>query len=308
MDERKVLIVGSGCAGLTAAIYTARANLKPLVVEGVQQGGQLATTTEVENYPGFEHGIQGPDLMAIMKKQAQRFGAEFSFEEVEEVDFKQRPFSVTVGSDKVRAAAVIVSTGASARMLGLAKEKKLLGRGLSTCATCDGAFFREKPIVVVGGGDSAMEEALFLTRFGKSVTLIHRRDKLRASKIMQERARKNPKVSFVWNSVVEDILESNSKVSGVVLRNVQDQSKKELACEGLFLAIGHDPNSGVFKGVLDLDEKGYIKTRNGTTATNVEGVFACGDVVDHRYRQAVTAAGTGCMAAIDAERYLESLE
>ncbi|MBI2061277.1 MAG: thioredoxin-disulfide reductase [Nitrospirae bacterium] len=306
--ERKVLILGSGCAGLTAAIYTARANLKPLVIEGLQPGGQLATTTEVENFPGFEHGVQGPDLMTTMRAQAKRFGTEIVMDEITAVDLKARPFRVIGGEGETRCESLIIATGASAKMIGLDKEKKLIGRGVSTCATCDGAFFKNKPIVVVGGGDSAMEEAIFLTRFGSSVVVVHRRDKLRASKIMQDRASKNPKITFAWNSVVEDIKDQGGKVGGVVLRNIVTKELTETPCEGLFVAIGHKPNSELFKGVLDMDEVGYLKTVNGTSATKIPGVFAAGDVVDRRYRQAVTAAGMGCMSAIDAERYLESLE
>ncbi|MBI2891710.1 MAG: thioredoxin-disulfide reductase [Nitrospirae bacterium] len=308
MNERKVVIIGSGCAGLSAAIYSARANLSPLVIEGIQPGGQLGTTTTVENYPGYEHGVQGPDLMAIMKAQAARFGTEFLMDEVTAVRLDRRPFEIEVGGQTLRTASLIIATGASARMLGLPNEAKLIGRGVSTCATCDGAFFKGRRIVLVGGGDSAMEEALFLTRFGESVSVVHRRDKLRASRIMQDRALKNPKIRFAWYSVIEEILEKDGKVGGVVLRNVQTGEKTELPCEGLFVAIGHEPNTKLFRGALDTDEVGYLKTVNGTTATKIQGVFACGDAVDHRYRQAVTAAGSGCMAAIDAIRYLESLE
>jgi thioredoxin reductase (NADPH) len=309
-DVRDVLIIGSGPAGLTAAIYTARANLRPLVLEGEpsstsdQPGGQLMLTTDVENYPGFVEGIQGPELMAAFRAQAARFGADYLTVRATKVDFSSRPFRVWVGDDEYRARSVIVSTGARSQMLGLDSEKRLLGRGLSTCATCDGFFFSGRQIAVIGGGDSALEEALFLTRFGEKVTVIHRRDRLRASKIMQERAFQNDKVEFLWDSVVEDFL-GDGHLTGVKVRNVKTGGESVLEVGGAFVAIGHIPNTAIFKGQLDMDEAGYLRTTDGTR-TNVEGVFACGDVQDHIYRQAVTAAGSGCMAAIDAERWLET--
>ncbi|HXF94062.1 MAG TPA: thioredoxin-disulfide reductase [Nitrospiraceae bacterium] len=303
---RNVAIIGSGPAGLTAAIYTARAALSPLVIEGWQAGGQLTTTTEVENYPGFAHAIMGPELMKEMRAQAERFGTEFLTGDVTAADFSRRPLRLTVdGEQTIEAKTVIIASGASALHLNLPNESRLLGRGVSTCATCDGYFFRGKELVVVGGGDSAMEEAIFLTKFATRVFVVHRRDKLRASKIMQDRAFKNDKITFIWNSVVEDIL-GDQVVTGVKLRNVVTGRTSELACAGVFVAIGHSPNTGIFKGQIEMDAKGYIITRNGT-ATSVPGVFAAGDVQDSRYRQAVTAAGSGCMAAMDAERYLESL-
>nr|MBI3614375.1 thioredoxin-disulfide reductase [Nitrospirota bacterium] len=302
---RHVTIIGTGPAGLTAAIYTARANLSPLVIEGLQAGGQLTTTTEVENYPGFHRAVMGPDLMKAMRAQAERFGTEFLQGEVSAVDLTRRPFTVTIdGEQTVETKTLIVATGASAVHLGLPSESRLMGHGVSTCATCDGYFFRGKELVVVGGGDSAVEEATFLTKFATRVSLVHRRDKLRASKIMQDRAFKNEKITFVWNSIVEEIL-GDPLVAGVRLRNVVTGAVSELPCAGLFVAIGHSPNTALFEGRLDRDAKGYILTGNGT-ATSVPGVFAAGDVQDSRYRQAVTAAGSGCMAAIDAERFLES--
>ena len=309
-EVRDVIIVGSGPAGLTAAIYTARANLRPLVIEGEvssstdQPGGQLMVTTEVENYPGFVDGIEGPDLMAAFRAQAARFGAEFITAKSEKVDFSSRPFTVWVEGEEHKARSVIVATGAQSRMLGLEAESKLLGHGLSTCATCDGFFFQEQNIAVVGGGDSALEEALFLTKFADKVSVIHRRDQLRASKIMQERAFKNDKIEFVWDSVVTDIL-GEDRVEAVKLRNVKTDEESTLKVTGLFIAIGHVPNTKIFKGQLEMDDANYILTHDGTR-TSVEGVFASGDVQDKVYRQAVTAAGTGCMAAIDAERWLES--
>jgi thioredoxin reductase (NADPH) len=308
---RDVIIIGSGPAGLTAAIYAARANLAPLVIEGEpsstsdQPGGQLMLTTEVENFPGFPDGIMGPDLMIRFRDQAKRFGAEFLTEKATKVDFSTRPFKAFVRDTVYEAASVIVSTGARSLMLGLDAETRLLGHGLSTCATCDGFFFRGQHIAVVGGGDSAIEEATFLTKFADRVTLIHRRDALRASKIMQDRARANPKIEFMWDTVVEDLV-GDTRLEGAVVRNVKTSDRTTLPVTGLFVAIGHRPNTDLFQDVLDMDENGYLVTQAGSTATNIEGVFACGDVVDHVYRQAITAAGTGCMAAIDAERWLES--
>lgn len=302
-----VIIIGSGPAGLTAAIYTARANLKPLVFEGFQYGGQLMNTTDIENFPGFPEGIMGPDLMNDMREQAKRFEANLVQKNVEAIDLSQRPFKVTVDAAVHEAKTLIFATGANARMLGLEAEKRLLGRGVSTCATCDGFFFSGKEIVMVGGGDSALEEAMFLTKFASKVSVIHRRDQLRASKIMQERALKNEKIAFVWNSVVEDIL-GESKVDGVKVKNVKTGEITEIACDGFFLAIGHIPNTTLVKGQLDLTDQGYIITQPDSTATSVKGVFAAGDVQDAKYRQAITAAGSGCMAAIEAERFLESEE
>jgi len=301
----KVIIIGGGPAGYTAGIYTARARLSPLILEGLQPGGQLSLTTTVENFPGFPDGVQGPDLMMAMKEQAKRFGADIRQMDVIDVDFSVRPFRIKTAGGEFFSKSVIIATGASARMIGLESEKKLLGKGVSTCATCDGAFFRDQRVVVVGGGDSAMEDSLFLTRFAKSVTVIHRRNQLRASKIMQEKAFNNRKIGFVWDSVVEEIHDvAQEKVTGVVIKNLKTGEKKLLECDGVFVAIGHDPNTGIFRGKIELDEKGYIVVHNGTR-TSVDGVFACGDVVDHRYKQAVTAAGMGCMAAIDCERWLE---
>jgi thioredoxin reductase (NADPH) len=304
-SPRHVVIVGSGPAGLTAALYTARANLNPLVIEGLEAGGQLMLTTTVENFPGFREGIMGPDLMAAMRDQAERFGAHFERGNVTAVDFSKPPFVLTLEDGTIEAQSVIVSTGASARLLGLPSERSLMGHGVSTCATCDGFFFRGKPIAVVGGGDSAVEEAIFLTRFGSHVTLIHRRDALRASKIMQDKAFANAKLSFEWDTEVVEVLDpAAGVVSGLRLRNLKTGLEKVLAAEGLFVAIGHTPNTALFKGQLDMDANGYLVTHDGPK-TNVPGVFACGDVQDHVYRQAVTAAGSGCMAAIDAERFLE---
>jgi thioredoxin reductase (NADPH) len=308
---RNVIIIGSGPAGLTAAIYAARANLCPLVIEGEpsstgdQPGGQLMLTTDVENYPGFPEGIMGPELMDQFRKQAERFGAEFITEKATKVDLSVRPFQVWVRDTVHEADAVIVSTGAQALMLGLEAESRLIGHGLSTCATCDGFFFRGQHIAVVGGGDSAMEEAIFLTRFADKVSVIHRRDTLRASKIMQDRAVANPKIEFIWDTVVEDLV-GEDRLEGALIRNVKTGETSTLPVTGLFVAIGHRPNSDLFAGVLDMDENGYLVVAPGSTATNIDGVFACGDVQDHTYRQAITAAGTGCMAAIDAERWLEA--
>ena len=314
-DRHQVVILGSGPAGLTAAIYTARANLLPFVIEGEpsstgdQPGGQLMLTTEVENYPGFVDGVLGPDLMTRFRDQAARFGAEFLTRKAVRVDFSSRPFRIwthsTDGEPDVLAEVLIVATGARAIMLGVPGEARLLGHGVSTCATCDGFFFRDQKIVVVGGGDSALEEALFLTRFGDSVTVVHRRKELRASKIMQDRAFANDKIEFLWDTVVTEVL-GDGKVSGVALTNTVTNEQSTLDASGVFVAIGHVPNTAVFEGELDMDENGYIKTSLGTR-TNVDGVFACGDVQDHIYRQAITAAGTGCMAALDAERWLEAL-
>ncbi len=302
----KVIILGSGCAGATAAIYAARANLAPLVLEGHEPGGQLSLTTLVENYPGFIEGIQGPELVAIMKKQAARFGAEFRMEIAREADLSRRPFKIKTEKNSYEAETLIVASGASARLLGLEAEKKLIGKGVSTCATCDGYFFREKEIVVVGGGDSAMEEALFLTKFASKVTVIHRRDELRASKIMQGRARSNPKISFVWDTLVTDILDPvKGTVEAVKLKNVKTGKESTFKTDGVFLAIGHIPNTKIFEGQLEMDKNGYLKTTNGTK-TSVPGVFAAGDVQDVVYKQAVTAAGSGCMAAMDAEKFLEA--
>jgi thioredoxin reductase (NADPH) len=289
---------------LTAAIYAARANLQPLMIEGYEAGGQLTTTTEVENYPGFAHGIQGPELMADTRQQAERFGTRFVTKNVTKVDFKSRPFKIWIDNDLYQAHAVIVSTGASAKYLGLENERRLLGRGVSACATCDGAFFKNQPVAVVGGGDTAMEEANFLTRFASKVFVIHRRDEFRASKIMLERVMKNPKVEMILNTEVLDVI-GEKGVSSIKLKNSKTGKESELAVEGFFVAIGHKPNTDLFKGVLEMNEVGYLVTRPKTTYTSIEGVFAAGDVQDPVYRQAITAAGTGCMAAIDAERWLE---
>ena len=299
-----VVIIGSGCAGLTAAIYAARANLKPLVLDGHEPGGQLSLTTHVENFPGFPDGIMGPELIENMRKQAQKFGAVFKAGAVGEVDLRQRPFKVTAGKETYETQALIVAAGASARLLGLPGEKELIGHGVSTCATCDGYFFRGKPIAIVGGGDSAMEEANFLSRYASKVYLIHRRNEFRASKIMIDRARANEKIEFVTPQVIEEILSPTGHVEGVRLRNTETKERREIALDGVFVAIGHDPNTTVFKGKLEMDSNGYLLAKHGSL-TSIPGVFVAGDVQDHRYRQAVTAAGSGCMAAIDAEKFLE---
>ena len=303
---RNVVIIGSGCAGLTAAIYAARANLSPLVIRGLEAGGQLTLTTLVENYPGFPKGVQGPELIEMMQKQAGEFGAEFQEGDVTRADLSHRPFVVELGNEQIETRTLIIASGASAKMLGLDSERRLLGHGVSTCATCDGYFFRGRPIAVIGGGDTAAEESLFLTRYASEVSLIHRRDQLRASKIMQDRLRRNEKIKPLWNSVVTDIMDVNKgEVTGVNLRNVQTGVESFKPFAGVFIGIGHSPNTALFRGQLEMDELGYLKTKNGTKAS-VPGVFAAGDVQDRVYRQAVTAAGSGCMAAIDAERFLES--
>jgi thioredoxin reductase (NADPH) len=304
---REVVVIGSGPAGLTAALYAARADLRPLVIEGIGAGGQLMLTTEVENFPGFPTGIMGPELMDNMRKQAERFGAEFVTDDVSRVDLTGAVKRVWVGDTEYAAHTAIISTGARANWLGLPNEQRLIGHGASSCATCDGFFFRDHDIAVVGGGDSAMEEATFLTKFAKSVTIVHRRDTLRASKIMQERALSNDKIRFAWNSAVTDVL-GDSQVEGVELTSTVDGSKTTLPVTGLFVAIGHTPNTDLFVGQVDLDDEGYVKVDSPSTRTNLRGVFACGDVVDHTYRQAITAAGTGCAAALDAEKYLAMLE
>jgi thioredoxin reductase (NADPH) len=302
----RVIVIGSGPAGLTAALYAARANLSPLVLAGGMYGGQLMLTTEVENFPGFPEGIMGPDLMLKFREQAERFGARIENVDVTEVDFRSRPLTVRTTEAEYRARSVIAATGAAARWLGIPGEERLRGRGISTCATCDGAFFRDRHIVVVGGGDSAIEEALFLTRFGSKVTLIHRRDSLRASKIMADRAQANPKIDFVWNTVVEEAL-GQDRLESLTLRTVTDGRTANFPADALFIAIGHDPNTEIFRGQLELDQAGYIRSEDGTR-TNIEGVFVAGDVHDIRYKQAITAAGSGCRAAMDVEKFLEALE
>ena len=305
--NRKVIIIGSGPAGLTAATYEARGNLEPLVFEGSQPGGQLTITTDVENYPGFPEGILGPDLMDKFRDQAKRFGAECYFKHVTKVDLSDRPFKVWVADETYTSDTIIIATGATARLLGLESETRLMGHGVSACATCDGFFFKDKKVIVIGGGDSAMEEANFLTKFAAEVQIIHRRDALRASKIMQERIMNNPKITIQWNTVLEDIQGNEADgVSGVTLRDTRTDEIRKEPCDGVFLAIGHVPNTELFDAVLDLDDQKYIRTDNDSSRTSIAGVFACGDVQDHIYRQAITAAGTGCMAAMDAEKYLES--
>jgi thioredoxin reductase (NADPH) len=302
-EAREVIVIGGGPAAYTAALYSARANLSPLVIEGFAWGGQLMITSDVENYPGYPDGILGPEMMQDLRRQAERFGTEFITDDVTKVDFSERPFRVWVGDDEYLAETVIVATGANARQLGLESEKKLQGRGVSYCAVCDAAFFKDREIVVVGGGDSAMEEATFLAKFGTKVSIVHRRDTFRASPIMVDRARSNDKIDFVLDSVVDEVL-GDDAVTGVVVRNVKTDERTEIPADGFFVAIGHDPNTALFRGQLDMDEAGYIETRGKTTETSVQGVFAAGDVQDHVYRQAVTAAGSGCMAALDAERFL----
>lgn len=307
-DVREVIIIGSGPAGYTAAIYAARANLQPLLFQGMQPGGQLTITTDVENFPGYPDGVMGPKMMEDLQKQAERFGTQIRFEHIVEVDLSRRPFTLKTDFDTYHAKSVIIATGASAKLLGLPSETELMGHGVSACATCDGAFFKQKHVLIVGGGDTAMEEANFLTRHAARVTIVHRRDEYRASKIMLDRARANPKIDWMPFKAVHEILshEGKKKVRAVVLEDTRTKERTEVVCDGIFVAIGHQPNSSLFSGQLDMDETGYITVRPGTSYTNVEGVFACGDVMDKVYRQAVTAAGTGCIAAIDAERWLEA--
>ncbi len=307
-ETHRVVILGSGPAGLTAALYTARANLAPIVIAGSQPGGQLTITTEVENYPGFEHGIQGPEMMEVFRRQAERFGTKVIDDEVTAADLGKRPFELMVGKRLIRTRSLIIATGASAKLLGLPSEKRLMGFGVSACATCDGFFFKDKEALVVGGGDTAMEEATFLTKFCRKVTIVHRRDQLRASKIMQDRALKNAKIGFIWDSTIDEIYGQPDKtgVTGARLRNIKTGATTDVKTDAVFMAIGHKPNTELFKGRLEMDETGYLIVKPGATYTNIEGVFAAGDVADHVYRQAITAAGTGCMAAIDAERWLEA--
>jgi thioredoxin reductase (NADPH) len=306
---QKVIIIGSGPAGLTAAIYAARANLSPLVFEGIQPGGQLTITTDVENYPGFPDGVMGPELMELFRKQAQRFGAETKFENVDSIDLSSKPYKVTVGDNTHETETIIIATGASAKLLGLESESKLMGFGVSACATCDGFFYKDKEILVVGGGDSAMEEATYLTRFASKVTIVHRRDEFRASKIMQERVLDHSKIDVLWNSTITEMVgdPQNGGLTGVKLENTVNGEKSELACDGVFIAIGHTPNSQLVNGKLELDDKGYILTKSDSSKTSIDGVFAAGDIQDTLYKQAITAAGSGCMAALDAEHYLENL-
>ncbi|MEQ1722871.1 MAG: thioredoxin-disulfide reductase [Pseudobdellovibrio sp.] len=311
MSDKKienVIIIGSGPAGLTSAIYSSRANLAPLMIEGEEAGGQLMITTEVENYPGFAHGVTGPELISVMRQQAERFGTRFITRNVTKVDFSARPFKVWIGNDLYESKTIIISTGASAKLLGLPSEKQYMSRGVSACATCDGAFFKNVEVAVVGGGDTAMEEANFLTRFASKVYVMHRSESFRASKIMLDRAKKNPKIEFVMNTVVEEVLGDGKSVNALKLKNTKTNEIFEKPIQGLFIAIGHQPNTKIFKDILNMNEAGYLQTKAGTTYTNIEGVFAAGDVQDPHYRQAITAAGTGCMAAIDSERWLEANE